>query len=103
MTGARDKDKSAAKGAGGGGSFRAKLLRERRTLIHRIKAKDSTGRWAVYYVYVAEAREPAFLAAIQGDQSIDLEEFGEIIASCYGEEPTEDVRRKLKDEYGFDA
>lgn len=72
-------------------------------LIHKLKAKDTTGRWAYYFVYVEGAKERAFLAAIDGDGIINLEEYGRVIASCYGEEPSQEIRDFLKDKYGFDV
>jgi hypothetical protein len=72
-------------------------------LIHKLKAKDTTGRWAYYFVYVESSKERAFLAAIGGDGTIDLEHFGRVIASCYGETPTDEIRAFLKERYGFDV
>ena len=34
---------------------------------------------------------------------IDLEDFGRVIASNYGEQPTETTRTFLKEKYGFDV
>jgi hypothetical protein len=70
-------------------------------LVHKLKAKDTTGRWAYYFVMVAEAREREFLSASEGDGIIDLEDFGKILASCYGEQPTEEIKQYLLDLYGF--
>lgn len=72
-------------------------------LIHKLKAKDTTGRWASYFVYVERAREQAFLAALKSGGIIDLEAHGRILASCYGEEPDEKTRAFLKEKYGFDV
>jgi len=71
--------------------------------VHMLKAKDTTGRWAFYFVYVEPVREAAFLAAIKGDGIIELDGYGRVIASCYGEEPTDEIRRFLKEQYGFDV
>ena len=84
-------------------SFVDQIIAKKGHLIHKLKAKDSTGRWAYYFVLVEAPREAQFLKAIKGDGMIDLEEFGKIIASCYGEEPSEDVRVFLKDKYGFEV
>ena len=72
-------------------------------LIHKLKAQDTTGRWADYFIYVERSKEPAFLAAIKGDGTIDLSDYGRIIASCYGEEPNQEIRDFLKETYGFDV
>jgi len=69
--------------------------------IHKMKAKDATGRWAYYFVLVEPDMEVAFLDAIRGDGKIDLEHYGRVVASCYGESPTDEIRRYLKDTFGF--
>ncbi len=80
------------------------ILAARGHLIHKLKAKEtSSGRWAYYFVLVQPGTEAAFLAAIQGDGTIDLEDFGEVVASSYGEEPTAEVREYLLQTYGFDV
>lgn len=71
-------------------------------LIHKLKAKDSTGRWAYYFVLVTEEREDLFLEAIEGDGTIDLEDYGNVVASCYGKAPTQEVKDYLKEKYNFD-
>jgi hypothetical protein len=72
-------------------------------LIHKLKAKDTTGRWAYYFVLIAPDREASFLQAIKGAGVMDLEDFGKVVASCYGEEPTAEIKAYLKTRYGFDV
>jgi hypothetical protein len=47
--------------------------------------------------------EAAFLDAIEGDGTVDLEHYGRVIASCYGETPNQEVKEFLNREYGFDV
>jgi hypothetical protein len=82
-------------------SFMDKEIARSGHLIHKLKAKDSTGRWACYFVYVQAAKERIFLKAIEGDGIIDLENYGKVIASCYGEEPTAELKAFLKEKYDF--
>ncbi len=82
-------------------SFSDDLIATRGHLVHKLKAKDTTGRWAYYFVLVMPDRETEFLAAIDGDGTVDLEDYGRVIASCYGESPTEEVRDYLLEHYGF--
>lgn len=86
-------------------AFRARLrdlaIAEKGHLIHKLKAKDTTGRWAYYFVLVEPDREAAFLRSIEGDGTVDLEDYGRVVASCYGEEPTAEVREFLGTRYGF--
>lgn len=84
-------------------SFVDQIIAKKGHLIHKLKAKDSTGRWAYYFVLVEAPREAAFLESIQGDGTVDLEEYGKVIASCYGEEPTQEVKDFLKERYGFEV
>ena len=72
-------------------------------LVHKIKAKDSTGQWAYYFVHVRPELEQAFLKALDSNESIDLEDYGTVIGSCYGEKPNKQLRDLLKNKYGFDV
>lgn len=70
-------------------------------LVHKLKAKDATGRWAYYFVFVPSAKERIFLKAIEGDGAINLEEYGTVIGSCYGTAPDNQLKKLLKEKYGF--
>jgi hypothetical protein len=84
-------------------TFVDQIIAKKGHLIHKLKAKDTTGRWAYYFVLVEAPREQAFLKSIEGDGIIDLEDYGKVIASCYGEEPTQEIKEFLKEKYGFDV
>lgn len=84
-------------------SFLDQEIARRGHLIHKLKAKDTTGRWAYYFVLVEPHRERAFFKAIEGKGIVDLSEHGKVIASCYGETPNEEIRTYLKEKYGFDV
>ncbi len=71
--------------------------------IHKLKAKDTTGNWAYYFVLVEPENETAFLRTIQGNGEINLLDFGYVVASSYGEKPTDAVKEYLKDKYDFDV
>lgn len=71
--------------------------------IHKLKAKDSTGRWAYYFVLVEPEEEERFMAALESTKSIDLEDYGQVIASNYGEQPSDNIRDFLKKKYNFDV
>lgn len=71
-------------------------------LIHKLKAKDTTGRWAYYFVLVDPSREEEFLGAMNGGGIMDLEDYGKVVASCYGEAPSEEVKDFLREKYGFE-
>ena len=84
-------------------SFADREIARQGHLVHKLKAKDSTGRWAYYFVLVKPHMEPRFMAAIEGDGTVDLEDHGRVVGSCYGEEPTEELRAMLKERFGFDT
>jgi hypothetical protein len=82
-------------------SYTEQIIASRSHLIHKLKAKDTTGHWAYYFLLVQPHRERAFWKAIEGDGIINLEDYGQVIASCAGEAPTEEVKAFLRDKYGF--
>lgn len=84
-------------------SERNKLISKTPYLIYRVKAKDTTGRWAYYFIHVFEAKERLFIEAIKSKKIFDLEKYGKILASNYGYEPTEKVKTFLKAEYGLEV
>lgn len=84
-------------------SFVDQIIAKKGHLIHKLKAKDSTGRWAYYFVLVEPHKEQAFLKALKSEESIDLEDFGKVIASNYGEDPNDEVKAFLKEKYGFEV
>jgi hypothetical protein len=84
-------------------SFTDQEISRSQHLVHKLKAKDTTGRWAYYFILVPASRTKSFLAAINGDGNIDLEDFGKVLASCYGEKPTQEIKDFLKERYGFDV
>jgi len=84
-------------------SFAEREIARKGHLVHKLKAKDSTGRWAYYFVLVEPVKERRFLDAIRGEGVVNLEDFGRVIASNYGEEPSEAVRKMLKARYDFDV
>ena len=59
-------------------------------------------RNAFYYVLVERTKLDAFLRAFESD-CMELTDYGKIIASCYGEEPTQEIKDFLKEKYDFDV
>lgn len=80
--------------------FVDKVLSEANDNYYKVNATDSTGRRAFYYIKVDRHKLRSFLA-IRPDGHYDLRDFGEIIYSAYGEEPTIDAKRMLNREHGF--
>ena len=69
-------------------------------LIYLVKGIDA-GRNAWYYVLVERLELQLFLKA-SNDYIIHLENYGNILYSAYGEEPSPDITVKLKEEYGIE-
>jgi len=82
-------------------SFADSYIASRPEYIHKLKAKDSSGRWAYYFVLVEPPVEQRFLAALQSGKQIDLDNYGTVIASCYGESPNSKVKAELLNRFGF--
>ena len=80
-------------------SFVDRIRRERAGNVFLVRGNDSTGRAAWYFVLVDPAKKAAFRKAAAGQ--LELNAYGRIIASGYGTDPPDDVRRRMKDEYGF--
>lgn len=78
-------------------------LKRNQHRIHKIKAKDVTGKWACYFVYLEPEMEELFFEKLDGVQNMNLEDYGRVIASCYGEIPTAEVKLFLKERYGFEV
>ncbi len=84
-------------------SHEDQLIADSGHLVHKVKAKDSTGRWAYYFVLVSAAMERVFLRDLKSTNTLDLENYGKVLASNYGEMPSESVIRMLKERYGWDV
>jgi hypothetical protein len=62
--------------------------------IHGLRAKDSTGRWAYYHVYVPTKDEMAFMNMFGGAGSFDLDQLGVVVQSIY-EDAFREHQKKL--------
>ncbi len=82
-------------------NFMDHLIRSRTDLCFQVMGRDSTGEVAWYFILVDKEKKEQFLNHKPGD-SYDLADYGKIIASGYGEEVPEDVKKSLKEKYDFD-
>ncbi len=78
-----------------------RLIKEHQNQVYTVKGVDSTGRNAWYVALIEKQKIPIFLAKKNGD-SYNLEDFGKIIISGYGTEVPEQVKKDLKEKYGFE-
>jgi hypothetical protein len=82
-------------------SFAKKIMGSGSTPIHFITCKDLSGQ-DCYYFLLASHEKIKMLKNAANNQ-FDLNDYGKILASGYGITPSESVKKKLLDEYGFDA
>ena len=70
-------------------------LNKNRSNIYLVQGTDR-GRKAWYYVQVEPMKVPLFLKEAPGKQ-VNLEDYGRIVYSGYGEEPPEDIKKKVEE------
>ncbi len=63
---------------------------------------DDNGRNAWYYILVDRLKVQMFLKAMKSP-TINLDDYGKVLYSAYGDNPPESVTQKLKDEYGIEG
>lgn len=56
--------------------------------------------WA--YMAMQPSGYEAYHAKVSAGESVDLTVYGEVLQSGWGEEPPEEIRQKMADEYDFD-
>ncbi len=87
----------------GGLSFVDQMVSKSGHLIYHITGKDATnGLDATYFLLVDKTKVDAFKASI-GSDTVNLLDFGKIIASCYGKEPNDNVKSIMSEKYGFEV
>lgn len=82
-------------------SYLGKLISQNGRLIHKVIARDYTGRWAYYFIFIPESKESAFMRALAHSDNVEFDAYGTVVASCYGVAPNKRVRQQLYEEYGF--
>ena len=69
-------------------------------LVYLVTGTDRD-KSAWYYVLVERLKVRMFLQAMKSS-SINLDDFGQVIYSAYGEKPPEEITNKVKEEYGIE-
>lgn len=83
------------------GSFATKL-RQERSNVHPLTYTTDEGRTHYFFLLVDHAKEPKFLKLLESKEGkINLTEFGEILASGYGEPPKELIA-EMEAKYNFE-
>lgn len=65
-----------------------------------VRGRDASGQKAWYYVLVDKSKRDAFRVR-EGQAFLKLTDYGDIIASGFGEQPPEDIRQQMLKDYGF--
>jgi len=73
----------------------------REAIIHKLIAEDSLGKRAYYFILLEAEREQEFLQALATGNSLNLEEYGRVVASSYSGELEEKMKASLRKKYGF--
>ena len=81
-------------------SFTDIIKSSRSSDVYLIRGKDTTNRRAWYYLLVEKTKKRLFENDVKSSQ-MQLTDYGTIVYSGYGENPPEDIRQKMEDEYGF--
>lgn len=80
-------------------SFLQALKNSRTENLYLSKGKDK-GRSAWYYVLVEKNKLPLFLKKYESpNQLINLEDYGDVILSGWGENPPADAVKQIKDRF----
>lgn len=82
------------------GSFTQKLQGKRSDGIFLVRGADPSGKAAWYYVEISKAKRD-FFSRQSGVTSLNLLEYGKVIASGFGDNPPDHVVARMKSQYGF--
>lgn len=77
------------------------IIKSQNNRVFKISGRDSTGRSAYYFVLIEKNKVQDFLKHKVGD-TYNLEDYGKIVYSAYGEKVPREVKEMLKEKYGFD-
>jgi hypothetical protein len=82
-------------------SFVEKLFSKSNACIYKVYAKDAEGKWASFFILTNELKGSLLKKEFSNekDEAVDLKQFGNVIASYYGETMPEDVKQMLIKEY----
>lgn len=72
--------------------------------IYQFVAEDATGQMACYFIKTSPQKKiflDGTLSRADKNTMLDFKQFGEIIASCYGKKPTDEVKKYLLEHYNY--
>ena len=89
---------ASGQGKGGEDGFSETLSKKRGNLVYLVRGKDK-GKAAWHYVLVDKVKLPVFLKKTQGG-SLDVADYGKVLYSGWGQDPPDEIRQKIQDEFG---
>ncbi len=69
--------------------------------IRLVRGQDYSGERAYYFIKLHSLKTSQFDRMIEDKKQFDLADFGEVLASGYGEEIPEYVMAKMRRDYGW--
>lgn len=66
--------------------------------LYLLRYQPEAGTKIFYFLLVNPLKEKAFLKAMSGTEAFNINEYGKIVASGYGE-PSEEVKQQMRDLY----
>ncbi len=82
--------------------FSEKIIASSSEPIHFLHGQIGFGIQRYWFI-MCSTNKYKILASKFGKEPVNLEEYGVIVASGYGHRPTDAVKKKLKEDYNFDA
>lgn len=80
-------------------SFVDQVRNSKGELVYLVRGKDQ-GRPAWHYVHVRDKQTlPLFLKQVDTG-TVDVSQFGEVLYSGWGQDPPEDIVKKIEEKYG---
>jgi hypothetical protein len=76
----------------------ADRIKQERNRCYYLKFTPKDGRAAYYFLLVDPLKETAFLKALEGTEKFNLEHYGQILHSGYGE-PAPELKAEMKEKY----
>lgn len=80
-------------------SFLDKIKGSDSANIFLVRGRDDTTLPCYFYIEVDKTKRPLFEKFKKGQQ-VNLEEFGKVLESGYGE-PSEEIKERMKEEYNY--
>ena len=78
-----------------------RLVKNRTDNLYLVRGNDTSGRRAWYYFRVIPSKKELFDRQIKSGR-IQLAGFGHVLESGFGENPPAEVKKRMRDEYGFE-